>query len=118
LSSISSPNLKLEVPSYRFLRGLFLLSSKGIFLVISDSVLGVSKGLISFPITGGVYRLLSFSFKDKKFNPSVFSGMPKVFQEDVLLSGVLLKLDLLTSSGVVVDGHLLALVNFGVSFSS
>jgi len=87
-------------------------------LVISDSVSEVPKGLINLPVTEGVYRLLFFSFKDKKFNPNVFFRIPKVFQGDVPLLGILLELSLLVSSDVVADGQLLALMNFRVSSSS
>ncbi len=44
--------------------------------------------------------------------------MPRVFQGNVPLSGVLLKLDLLVSSEVLYVDQLLALVNFGVPISS
>jgi len=57
-------------------------------------------------------------FKNKKFNLSLFSAIPKVFQEDVLLSGVLLELGLLLGSGVSLVSQSLAFLNFGVSFSS
>ncbi len=90
--------------SYRFLRGLSVVSFEGVFLVISDSVSRVSGGLINLPITGDVHELLSSSFKDKKFNSSVFSRISKVFQENVPLLGVLLEFDLLISPGVVADG--------------
>ncbi len=69
------------------------------------------------PVIGGVHGLFS-SFKDKKFNPGVFSEIPKVFQEDVLLSGVLLVSSVSVGLGVDVDIQLLALVNFGVPISS
>ena len=64
---------------YRFLRGLSIVSSKGILLVISDSVSGVSERLINLPVNRDVHGLLSSSFKDKKFNLDVFSEIPKVF---------------------------------------
>jgi len=79
LSSISGLNLKLDVPSYKFLRNLSVLFSNALFLINSISVSGVLRELINLPVTRGVYGLLSSSFKDKKFNPSVFSGILKVF---------------------------------------
>jgi len=57
-------------------------------------------------------------FKDKKFNPGIFSRIPKVFQGDVLLSDILFELGLLVDSGIVVEGQSLALMNFRISFSS
>jgi len=62
--------------------------------------------------------LFSSSFKDKKFNPGVFSGIPKVFQEDVPLSDVLLVSSVWVGLEVDIDAQLLALVNFGVSSDS
>jgi len=56
------------------LRGFFISSPLGVF----DPVLGISGGLINLPVIGDVHGLLSL-FKDKKFNPEVFSGIPKVF---------------------------------------
>jgi len=87
-------------------------------IIIGVSVSEVLEGLINLPITGGVHGLLSFSFNDKKFIPEVFSEILKIFQEDVPLSGVLLELDLLTGSGILANGQLLALVNFGVPSDS
>jgi len=58
------------------------------------------------------------SFRDKKFNPGVFSGIPKVFQKDILLSGILLVSPVSVSLRVNVDAQLLALVNFGVPIDS
>jgi len=69
------------------------------------------------PIIGSVYGFF-FSFKDKKFNSRVFLEIPKVFQEDVSLLGVLLVSPVLVNLRVDVDAQLLALVNFGVSISS
>ena len=117
-SSIFIPNLKLDVPLYIFLKGLSVVFFKGILLVTSNSVSRVPRELINLPVTEDIYGLLSFSFKDKKFNPSIFSRIPKVFQEDVLLSGVLLELGLLLGSGVSLVSQSLAFLNFGVSFSS
>src|SRR6266511_2637386 len=77
-------------------------------------VSGVFGGLINLPITRSVQGLFFFSFKDKKFSFGVFSGIPKVFQEDVPLSGILLVSPVLVDLGVDVDAQLLALVNFGV----
>ncbi len=68
-------NLRVKIPPYRLLSGLSRRSSP---LDVFNSVLGVSGGLINLPVIGGVHRLF-FSFKDKKFNPGVFSGIPKVF---------------------------------------
>ena len=70
------------------------------------------------PVTESIHGLLFSSSKDKKFNPGVLSEMPRVFQGNVPLSGVLLKLDLLVSSEVLYVDQLLALVNFGVPISS
>jgi len=53
-SSGSGSNLKLEVPSYGFLSDLSRRSSKSSSLGIFDSVLGVSRGLINFPVIGDV----------------------------------------------------------------
>jgi len=69
------------------------------------------------PVIGGVHRLLSSS-KDKKFNPKVFSEIPKVFQEDVPLSDVLLVSPVSISLEVDINAKLLALVNFGVLIGS
>ncbi len=69
------------------------------------------------PVIEGVHGLFS-SFKDKKFNPEVFSEISKVFQGNVLLSGVLLVSSVSVSLGVDVDAQLLALVNFEIPISS
>jgi len=103
---------------YRFLRGLSEIPSESVFLIISNSVSGVFEGLINLPVTGSVYGLFSSLFKDKKFNSDVFFRIPKVFQKDVSLSGVLLELGLLTGSGVLANGQLLALMNFRVPSGS
>jgi len=66
------------------------------------------------PVIKGVQGLLFFSFNDKKFNPSVFSGIPRVFQGDVPLSGILLIFSLLVGLRVDPDVQLLALTNLGV----
>ena len=58
-SFLSGPNLRLEVPSYKFFRGLSLggiLSRKSsIFspLGVCDSVLEVPGRLINLPVSGG-----------------------------------------------------------------
>ncbi len=69
------------------------------------------------PVIGGIHGLFS-SFKDKKFNPGVFSGIPKVFQGDVSLLGVLLISPVSIGLGVDIDTQLLALINFEVPISS
>jgi len=70
------------------------------------------------PVTGGVQGLFFSSFKDKKFSPGVFSGIPKVFQGDVSLSGVLLVSPISVDFGVDVDAQLLALINFRIPIGS
>jgi len=70
------------------------------------------------PVTRGVHGLLSSSFNDKKFNPDVFSRIPKVFQGDIPLSDVLLELSLLLDPGIVSDGQLLAFLNFRIPSGS
>ena len=59
------------------------------FLLSGVPISEVPERLINLPVTGSVQGLSSSSCSDKKFNPEVFSRIPKVFQEDVSLSGVL-----------------------------
>ena len=79
MSSLSSPKLIGISPSCRFLNDL-LRGSFSAGVISLSGVLGsrVLRGLINFPITGGIQEL-SFSFKDKKFNPKVFLGILKIF---------------------------------------
>ena len=84
LSSLSGPNLRLDVPSYKFLRGLSLEGtllrrfSKSSPLGVCDSVLGVPGGLINFPVSGG-FQGFSSSFSPIAFISGVVSGILKVF---------------------------------------
>jgi len=110
-------NLIVEIPPYRLLNSLSRRSSIFSPLGVFDSVLGVSEGLINLPVIGDVHRFF-FSFKDKKFNLEVFLEIPKVFQEDVPLSGILLVSPISVSLGIDVDTQLLALVNFRIPISS
>jgi len=87
-------------------------------LVTNVPVSGVPRGLINLLVTRGVQELLLFSFNDKKFNPDIFFRIPKVFQEDVSLSDVLLELGLFVSSGVLLVAQSLAFLNFDVPSSS
>ncbi len=105
-SFLSGPNLRLEVPSYGFLRGLSLggtLSkrfSKGIpegfffnsIAVVNVSVSGVLGGLISFPVSESFQGFSSSLFNPIAFIPDVVSEILKVFQGDIPLSGVLLSI--------------------------
>ena len=85
LSSLSGPNLRLEVPSNNSDRGFFggnsflKRSSISSPLGVWDSVLGVPGGLINFPVSGG-FQGFSFSFNPIAFIPGVVSGILKVFQ--------------------------------------
>ncbi len=81
-------------------------------LAIIISELGVPEGLINFFIRGS--QGLLFLFNPIKFTSEMFSGMPRVFQEDVLLLGVFT----LDFSRLIRCIQPLALVNFGVSFGS
>ena len=54
-------------------------------------------------------------FNPIKFTLEVFSGMPKVFQEDVPLLGIFIVLDF---PGLIGCIQPLALVNFGIPFDS
>jgi len=54
-----------------------VISGKGIILIVSDSILGVSGGLINLPVTEGIYRLLFSLFKDKNLILAYFSGYLK-----------------------------------------
>ncbi len=60
--------------------------------VVNVLVSGIPGGLISFPISGGFQGFSSSSFNPITFIPGVVSGILKVFQGDVLLSGVLLSI--------------------------
>ncbi len=71
---------------------LEFLGISGIFFVISAINMPESEvpgGLINFSFSG-FQGLLSFSFSLIKFILEVFSGIPKVFQRDISLSGILL----------------------------
>ena len=121
-SSLSGSNLRLEVSSYRFLKDLSLFclsrrSSKSSPLGVCDSVLGVSEGLISFPVFGG-FQGFSSSFSPIVFIPNVVLGILKVLQEDVPLFGILLITISLDGPGVVADGHILALTNLRIPSGS
>src|SRR6266540_2977466 len=104
-SFLSGPNLKLDVPSYRSFRSLsdggwFLRrSSSSSSLGVCDSVLRVPEGLINLPVSGS-FQGFSSSFNPIAFIPGVVSGILKVFQEDVLLSGVPLSISCYNSSEV------------------
>ncbi len=84
-SFLSDPNLRLEVPSYKFLRGFCsgdTLSRRfSIFspLGVCCSGLGISRGLINLPVSGGFQGFSSFSFSPIAFIPDVVSGILKVF---------------------------------------
>ena len=105
-SFLLGPNLKLDVPSYISFkgfsgRGWFLKrSSKSSPLGVCDSVLGVPRGLINLLVSGG-FQGFSSLFNPKAFIPSVVSGILKVFQEDILLSDVLLSISCFSGSGVL-----------------
>ncbi len=116
--SLSDLNLRLDVSLYILLNGLPRRSSISSPLGVFDSVSEVFKGLINFPVTGGVHGLLFSLFSDKKFNSSIFFRIPKVFQEDIPLSGVLLELGLFVSPEIVSDDQLLALTNFRIPIGS
>ena len=91
-------------------------SSKSSSLGICDSVLDVPEGLINFPVSEG-FQGFSSSFSPITFIPDVVSGISKVFQRDVPLSGVLITISCFDSLGVWCVDQLLALVNFGVPIS-
>ncbi len=57
-------------------------------IVVNVSVSGIFEELIKFPVSGG-FQEFSSSFNPIAFIPNVFSGILKVFQEDVPLSDVL-----------------------------
>ena len=92
-------NLKSDPPSDESLSGLSRSSSKSIprgcffvgVMIVNVSISGVPGGLIKLPVAGGIHGLLSSLFNDKKFISGVFFGISKVFQGDILLSGVLLE---------------------------
>ena len=69
-------------------------------IVINDSVSGVSEGLINFLVSGDFQGFSSFSSNPMTFIPNVFSGISKVFQGEVPLSGVLLIFGCFDDSGV------------------
>ncbi len=102
---MSDPNLRVEVPSYNFLKDLSLggalsrRSSKSSPLGVCDSVLDVPRGLINVPVSEG-FQGFSSSFSPIAFIPDVVSGILKVFQRDVPLSDVLLSIDPFGSSRV------------------
>src|SRR6266540_735508 len=116
----SGPNLKLDVPMNGSFSGLsgggqsLRRSSNSSPLGVCDSVLGVPGGLISLPVSGGFQGFSSSSFNPIAFIPGVISGILKVFQGDVLLSGVPLSIGCFGGSGVLCVSQLLALINFGV----
>jgi len=62
-------------------------------------VLGVPGRLINLPVSGD-FQGFSSSFSPIAFIPDVFSGILKVFQGDVLLSGILLISGDFSGSGV------------------
>ncbi len=122
-SSQFGPNLKLDVPEYKSNRGF---SGRGRFLSrssissplgVCDSVLGVPGGLINLPVSGG-FQGFSSSFNPIAFIPDVISGILKVFQGDVPLSGVPLSISRFGSSGVLCVDQLLAVLNLGVPIGS
>src|SRR6266540_7372477 len=119
----SGPNLKLDVPMNGSFSGLsgggqslrrFSNSSP---LGVCDSVLGVLGGLINLPISGG-FQGFSSSFNPITFIPGVVSGILKVFQGEVPLSGVSLSIGCFGASGILCVDQLLALLNFGVPIGS
>src|SRR6266540_1396717 len=122
-SSLLGSNLKLDVPTNRSFRGLsdrgysLKRSSKSSSLGVCDSVLGIPGGLINFPVSGG-FQGFSFSFSPIAFIPGVVSGILKVFQDDVPLSGVPLLISYFDSSEVLCVDQLLALANFSVPIGS
>ncbi len=104
-SFLSGPNLRLEVPSNNSDRGFFggnsflKRSSISSPLGVWDSVLGVPGGLINLPISGGFQGFFS-SFSPMALISGVVSGILKVFQGDVPLSGVVFSISRFGSSGV------------------
>ncbi len=86
-------------------------------IVVNIPVSGVSGGLINFPVFEG-FQGFSSSFSPIAFISGVVSGILKVFQGDVSLSGMLLSISSFDSSGVLCVNQLLALVNFRVPISS
>ena len=106
-SSLSNPNLRIEVPSYISLKGfswgsiLSRRSSRFSPLSVCLFELGVPGGLISLSVSGSFQGFSSSSFNPIAFIPGVVSGILKVFHEDVSLSGVLLSISCLDSSGVL-----------------
>src|SRR6266542_3581860 len=95
LSSLLGLNLRVKISPFMLFGDLLRRSSISsplgvLFSLNGVLVSGVFGGLINLPITRSVQGLFFFSFKDKKFSFGVFSGIPKVFQEDVPLSGILL----------------------------
>src|SRR6266540_854844 len=122
-SSLLGSNLKLDVPTNRSFRGLsdrgysLRRSSNSSSLGVCDSVLGIPGGLINLPVSGGFQRFFS-SFNPKAFISGVVSGILKVFQGDVPLSGIPLSIGCLGGSGVLCVDQSFALINFGVPIGS
>ena len=69
------------------------------------------------PVSGS-FQGFSSSFNSKAFIPGVVSGILKVFQGDVPLSGVPLSIGCFGTSGVLCVDQSLALINFGVPIGS
>jgi len=65
-----------------------ILGVSFINLTVIISELGIPRRLINFSVRGS-QKLLSFLFNPIKFTSNVFSDMLKVFQENILLSGIL-----------------------------
>jgi len=94
LFSIFLLKVKVEVFSYKSLSDLFLITPSRVSLVvfsviIIESVSKVLRGLINLLVFDDSQELLSFSFNPIKFIPDISFEIPKVFQEDVPLLGVL-----------------------------
>ena len=66
-------------------------------------VSGVPRGLINLPVSGGFHGFSS-SFSPIAFIPGVVSGILKVFQRDVPLSGVPLSIGCFDDSEVLYIG--------------
>src|SRR6266540_3236388 len=116
----SGPNLKLDVPMNGSFSGLsgggqsLRRSSNSSPLGVCDSVLGVPGGLINFSVSGGFQGFSSSSFNPIAFIPGVVSGILKVFQGDVPLSGIPLSIGYLGGLGVLCVDQSFAFINFGV----
>ena len=74
-----------------------------LLVTIINPILGVPEGLINLPVCEDFQGLSSFSFTPIKFIPGILSEMPRIFQEDVPLLGVLLLLALFIALGVALD---------------